>query len=325
MRRIGYLSFAPSMLRVKRLYFLTLVSVVLSAGGSLASPLAQDAAADRKPTQSVSEESLDRSYRRLLPLEGGSNFRDMGGYPSSMGGKVKRGLLFRSGAMTSLTPLDVDYLGRFGFEAVVDLRSSEEISLFPNVWVERSDVPYLKVDYSILAMMAASQDEDSTVDDMRDYSQMYRSIHRSIEPQLKLYFETLLDADGPVVVNCSAGQDRTGVTSALLLSVLGVAEDQIIEDYLLSTDFRRPQYEFGEADLEAAAETNAFAAMMLRYGAEEDRTRANPLVTKDGTPFIAYTLAEVRRNHGSVETYLVNRLGLDRSQIERLRKRYLSK
>ena len=324
MRIIGYLSFASSMLRVKRLYLLTLVSVVFSAGGSFASPLAQDAV-DREPTQSVSEESLDRSYRRLLPLEGGSNFRDMGGYPSSMGGKVKRGLLFRSGAMTSLTPLDVDYLGRFGFDAVVDLRSSEEISLFPNVWVEKSDVPYLKVDYSILAMMAASQDEDSTVDDMRDYSQMYRSIHRSIEPQLKLYFETLLDADGPVVVNCSAGQDRTGVTSALLLSVLGVAEDQIIEDYLLSTDFRRPQYEFGEADLEAAAETNAFAAMMLRYGADEDRSRANPLVTTDGTPFIAYTLAEVRRNHGSVETYLVNRLGLDRSQIERLRERYLSK
>ena len=325
MQHLYYLSFASSLTRIKWLCLLTLVSVALISVDLLASPQEQDNAADSQQAQAVYKESLDRSYRRLLPLEGGSNFRDMGGYSSSLGGTVKRGLLFRSGAMTSLTTTDVDYLDQFDFEAVVDLRSSEEVSLFPNVWVEKSDVPYLKVDYSILTMMAASQDEDSMVDNMSDYSEMYRSIHRSIEPQLKLYFETLLDADGPVVVNCSAGQDRTGVASALVLSVLGVAEDQIIEDYLLSTDFRRPQYEFGAVDLEAAAQTNAFAAIMLRYETDEDRRRANPLVTKDGIPFIAFTLAEVRRNHGSVESYLLNRLGLSRPQIERLKGRYLSK
>ncbi len=325
MRRVHYESFPASLTKAKLICLSMLAFAFMISGNAVASDSAKDSEAKTQLVDSSLTESLDRSYRRLLPLEGGSNFRDMGGYPSILGGKVKRGLLFRSGAMTSLTPTDVDYLDQFDFQAVVDLRSSEEVALFPNTWAEISDVPHLRVDYSILTMMAAQQDEDASIEEMSDYSEMYRSIHRSIEPQLKLYFETLLEVDGPVVVNCSAGQDRTGITSALLLSVLGVGEDQIIEDYLLSTDFRRPEYESGSVDLEAAAETNAFAAMMLRYGTDQDRSRPNPLVTKSGVPFVAYTLAEVRRNHGSVENYFINRLGLDRSQIELLRDRYLSK
>ncbi len=324
MRHVHYESFPASLTKAKLICLSILVFAFMISGNVGASDSAKGSEAKTQLVDSSLTESLDRSYRRLLPLEGGSNFRDLGGYPSSLGGKVKRGLLFRSGAMTSLTPTDVDYLDQFDFQAVVDLRSSEEVALFPNTWAEISDVAYLRVDYSILTMMAAQQDEGASIEEISDYSEMYRSIHRSIEPQLKLYFETLLEVDGPVVVNCSAGQDRTGITSALLLSVLGVGEDQIIEDYLLSTDFRRPGYESGSVDLEVAAETNAFAAMMLRYGTDQDRSRPNPLVTKSGVPFVAYTLAEVRRNHGSVENYLINRLGLDRSQIELLRDRYLS-
>ena len=264
------------------------------------------------------------SYRRLLPLEGGSNFRDMGGYPTVDGRTVKRGLLFRSGAMTGLTQEDQTYLEQFGFAAVMDLRSSEEIELYPNHWAANTDIDYLSVPYSILELMAQVAEEPESLADTRDYSSMYVTMIDMLKPQLKTYFDALLNEQTPIVVNCSAGQDRTGVTSALLLSVLGVDEDLVIEDYLLSTDFRRPLVESGDVDLEEAAKTNAFAAVMLEYGEGQDTSRANPLVTAQGKPFLRFTLDALKARYGSVEAFLTNELELKDTDMQRMRDLYLT-
>ena len=103
-------------------------AVIVVTSGLLAGFSNQVIAAE----DSDSAELLSFSYRRLLPLEGGSNFRDLGGYPTDDGGQVKRGLLFRSGAMTGLTDKDQNYLDSFGFKTIVDLRSIEEVELYPN-------------------------------------------------------------------------------------------------------------------------------------------------------------------------------------------------
>ena len=264
------------------------------------------------------------SYRRLLPLEGGSNFRDMGGYPTVDGRTVKRGLLFRSGAMTGLTQEDQTYLEQFGFAAVMDLRSSEEIELYPNHWAANTDIDYLSVPYSILELMAQMAEEPKSLADTRDYSAMYVTMIDMLKPQLKTYFDALLNEQTPIVVNCSAGQDRTGVTSALLLSVLGVDEDLVIEDYLLSTDFRRPLVESGDVDLEEAAKTNAFAKVMLEYGKEQYTSRANPLVTAQGRPFLRFTLDALEARYGSVEAFLTNELELKDTDLQRMRDLYLT-
>ena len=264
------------------------------------------------------------SYRRLLPLEGGSNFRDMGGYPTVDGRTVKRGLLFRSGAMTGLTQEDHTYLEQFGFATVMDLRSSEEIELYPNHWAANTDIDYLSVPYSILELMAQVAEEPESLADTRDYSSMYVTMIDMLKPQLKTYFDALLNEQTPIVVNCSAGQDRTGVTSALLLSVLGVDEDLVIEDYLLSTDFRRPLVESGDVDLEEAAKTNAFAAVMLEYGEGQDTSRANPLVTAQGKPFLRFTLDALKARYGSIEGFLTKELGLGSADLQRLRDLYLT-
>ena len=272
------------------------------------------------PVATASAETL-MSYRRLLPLEGGSNFRDLGGYPTADGHTVKRGLLFRSGAMAGLTPADEQYLGEFGFKSVVDLRSDEELDLYPNAWAQHANLNYVHHDYSMMDMMkqAATQKSDKA----GDYSGMYNHFMDFLKPQLTLYFNTLLNGDVPAVVNCSAGQDRTGVTSALLLTTLGVDRELVIEDYLLSTDFREPLKEKGNVDLEEAAETNAFAAMMLKYGADKDTSRPNPLITADGTPLVLFTLKAIDEKYGSVAAYLEQELGIDAQAQAKLRTMYL--
>ncbi|MYE85403.1 MAG: tyrosine-protein phosphatase, partial [Gammaproteobacteria bacterium] len=203
---------------------------------------------------------LSMSYRRLLPLEGGSNFRDLGGYRTADGQTVARGMLFRSGAMTGLTDADMAYLDGFGIKTIVDLRSNEEISLYPNHWAAKHRIEVVTGDYSFAAMMSGEESGERPA-----MGELYPRLLESIGPQIKNYFDEALGEGAPMVVNCSAGQDRTGIVSALMLLLLGVPEPTVIEDYLLSTDFRRPAIEDGGVDLAEAAKTNAFAAMMLEY------------------------------------------------------------
>jgi protein-tyrosine phosphatase len=285
-------------------------------------PLLAIAESPEAPRAEGARAELLHSYRRLLPLEGGSNFRDMGGYVTADGRTVKRGLLFRSGAMAGLTEADMDYLDGFGFRTVVDLRSSEELELYPNRWVDGRDIDYRYHDYSMMDLMKRAG-ERGQASGGGDYSAMYLYMADMLRPQLSMYFDALLDGAVPAVVNCSAGQDRTGITSAMLLSVLGVERDTILEDYLLSTDFRRPDNEKGDVDLEEAAKTNAFAAMMLQYGSGVESSRPNPLVTEDGTPFLQLTFDAIETRYGSVSSWLSEELGVSPQEQARLRAMYL--
>lgn len=260
------------------------------------------------------------AYDRLLPLEGGSNFRDLGGYFTADGRQVRRGLLFRSGVMTSLTPADQDYLAGFSFQRVLDLRSSEERDLYPNHWAEARDIELLAHDYSMAAIVKRMVDENGEAKGMQE---LYRGFPSMLEPQLKLYFDELLAGNVPLVVNCSAGQDRTGMSAALLLLTLGVPREVVLQDYLISTRYRRPAVERGDVDLAAAAEDNFFAQLMLRYSEHDEARKAQPLLTEEGVPYLRFALDQIEQDFGSVERYLEERIGVDAADRALLRERFL--
>src|SRR3546814_7695541 len=77
-------------------------------------------------------------------------------------------------------------------------------------------------------------------DPMQRMSAVYRDFPQQLVPQLRVLFDTLLAKEGPVVYNCSAGQDRTGFATAMIMSALGVPREVIYKDYLLSTGYRKP-------------------------------------------------------------------------------------
>lgn len=274
----------------------------------------------------LADDAVLGTYEKLLPLEGGSNFRDMGGYHGANGKTVVKGKLFRSGAPSSLTAQDMAYLDRFDFQAVVDLRSSDEIELYPNRWAQQPSIDYVHVDYSITELMGdmskATPEQLAAIQQQMMPNVMYRNFPTMLKPQLTLYLDSLVKEDGPVLVNCSAGQDRTGVASAVILTLLGVDRETVLEDYLLSTKFRRPAIERGDVDLEEAAKTNAFAAVMLNYASAEAETAA-PLLMPDGTPYLTFALDEIQATYGSVQAYAEQELGLDASELAQLRAKYL--
>lgn len=272
-------------------------------------------------TDSRLQQPISSTYEKLLPLQGGSNFRDLGGYTTDKGKTVKRGLLFRSGNMANLTDADMAYLNRFNFKTIVDLRSNEELELYPNRWAKTQQINYINTDYSIselMAKMAKQQGGEISYNPAVFYAQM----PKQLAPQLKQYFERLVAGDAPIVVNCAAGQDRTGIASGILLSALGVPRETVLQDYLLSTESRRPAIEMGGVDLAKAAKTNTFAKMMLRYQGKESSGPA-PLITEDRKPYLAFALDAIDQQYGSVPNYLKKELGISDKALKQLHKQYL--
>lgn len=254
-----------------------------------------------------------RVAERVLPLEQGSNFRDIGGYATTSGRHVKWGMIYRSGATPLLTDKDVATIRSLGLVDMIDLRSSEERVLAPT---RLTGIRYSAIDYSMTSMMpgGAVSGPDAMID-------LYRTMPAFLAPHLRIVFDDLLSRKGPILYHCSAGQDRTGVTTAIILSALGVPRETIIADYHLSTQFRRPRFEMPAISPELAA-TNPVARMFAGYQKVPGAQQPAPLRTSEGRAFLEGALAGIDARWGSVDGFLMTEIGLTRSQIRLLRQTY---
>ena len=251
---------------------------------------------------------------RALPLEQGSNFRDLGGYPAANGKHVRWGVVFRSGGTPLLSDADLAQIKRLKLTDMVDLRSSEERVVAPT---RIEDVRYSAVGYSMTRMMV----QQGKIDPTR-LGGIYRTFPTFLVPQLRVLFQTLLEDGTTVVYNCSAGQDRTGFATAMLLSALGVPRDVILADYHLSTVYRRPEFETPKIDAATAARSEGlkyFASMINSPGA----SKPQPLIDAEQKPFLASAFAEIDEKWGSVENYLDEEIGVNAADIAKLRAKYL--
>jgi len=265
-----------------------------------------------------------RVAERAVPLSQGSNFRDIGGYPGADGKQVRWGVLYRSGGTPLLSDSDVSMVKSLGIKDMVDLRSSEERVLAPT---RLDGIPYAAVGYSIRQIMAARPAANTATTggaiSQIDMGAAYRGFPTLLTPQIKLLFAHMLGNEGPIAYNCAAGQDRTGFTTAMVLSVLGVPRDVIYKDYLLSVTYRHPEFEMPKID-DATAATNPAAAMFAGYQRDPAYARPQPLQDASGTPYLAAAMDEVEKRWGSIDNFLEKEIGLTPKNRERLRAMYLT-
>ena len=249
-----------------------------------------------------------RTAERVLPLQQSSNFRDLGGYPAADGKRVRWGRIYRSGGTALLTDADVRAVSELHIGDLVDLRSREERALAPT----RIDgVRYHAISYSMSGILARINSGEAN----SGYGQMAFGL----TPQLRMVFKALLEEKGEAVAyNCSAGQDRTGFTTAMVLSALGTPRDVIYRDYLLSTPSRRPQYELPRIT-PAMAEGNPVAALFARY----QDLPAQPLLDAEGRPLLLHVFNTIEQRWGTVDAFLRQEIGLSDADIARLRETYL--
>lgn len=237
---------------------------------------------------------------RLLPLERGSNFRDIGGYKAADGKQVRWGLIYRSGATPLLSDHDVAYIRALGLQSMIDLRSTEERQLAPTR-LGNQGIRYSAVDYSL-----------------SDISGNYEYLLTALAPQYRALFRELVSNKGPMSYNCTGGQDRTGVATALILSALGVPRDTILDDYHLSTADRRPQYEMPALDPGRYAH-NPAALLFAKYRL----LKPAPLYSADGRSLLAALFDAVDARWGSVDNYITRELGVGPEELALLRANYL--
>lgn len=213
-----------------------------------------------------------RDPRRHLPLDGTRNVRDVGGYPCAGGRRTRWRTLLRSDELTRLPEHAVDELREIGLRQVIDLRWPDELELSPNIFADDPAVRYRHI-----ALL---------VDDPTPHSGlagMYRHVLDERLAQLVEVARALLEPAGlPAVIGCAAGKDRTGITIAVLLSLAGVPEDLVVEDYALSAGyFAVPNHTIPAGDW-----------------------RHQPLVVDSPPEFMASALDHLRDVHGGARALL---------------------
>lgn len=235
-----------------------------------------------------------------LPMEGGYNFRDLGGIPTKDGQRVKWGLLFRADDMSDLSDSDLAYLETIPLTSVIDFRAIAETRRTPDRLPAgvRFTYPISISRMNLTTEGVQSKLEESNMD-------MYmKSMYRQLVSDTvcvkayRTFFKILQHRlSAPVVFHCSAGKDRTGMAAALILYALGVDEKIIMEDYLASRIYLADKYQ----------------SVITRY------PRAEAMFTVK-RPFLQAGINQIKREYGSVEVFLSNILNVN---IEKMRDMYL--
>lgn len=254
-----------------------------------------------------------RTAERVLPLDGGGNFRDLGGYRTGTGASVGWGQLYRSAVMSGLSPDDFQRLGALGIETVCDFRSTDERQRDPVTWPAGVQPTVLATDYGLDmgAIAALFRSGPVTAEKTRAAMEgFYAEMPFTFAEQYARMMRQLVDGRAPLAFNCSAGKDRTGLAAALLLTALGVPYETAVADYLLSNETYRPKPPVAGGDDPTA---RMFASM------PKDALQA--LMGVDRRYLDASFKAIEAR--GGMDRYLADTLKLSPADLDKLRKRYL--
>jgi protein-tyrosine phosphatase len=176
-------------------------------------------------------EALGPAPERHIPLSGPVNFRDLGGYDTVDGRRVRWRRLFRSDSLSPVTGDDARLLtGELGLLAVVDLRSSEEVEKEGRGGLADVALHYHHV--PLIERLDTESDErwDGSLHEV--YTRLLSESAAAISAALAAIASEV--AEHPTVFHCTAGKDRTGIVAALVLAFLGVSDEDIVADYGLT-------------------------------------------------------------------------------------------
>ncbi|HWV12689.1 MAG TPA: tyrosine-protein phosphatase [Sphingobium sp.] len=250
---------------------------------------------------------------RALHLASIANLRDIGGYRTADGRWVKMGLLFRSDQLDRVSDADLKAMERLGLRLIADLRTESERTREPDR-LPRGSQP--------LILDVAADSSGSLGGDMRKAmaaiasgkgAEMLTTANRdfvALGSARRAYADLLEKMNGaPILYHCTAGKDRTGWASAVILTLLGVPRDTVMADYLASNAYLQAKNERAKA-------------MLAKSGSPIDPAYLDPVLTVRAS-YLDAAFDEVAKRHGSFDAYVRDGLGLGDAEVEALRSTYL--
>jgi protein-tyrosine phosphatase len=171
---------------------------------------------------------------RFVELAGACNFRDLGGLPTTGGGALRRGRLFRSDALHGLERVDVERLHELGIATIVDLRSEHEVAATGRGLLANEPIRWF---HAPLSNVGAPDYQPSEALASGELGRHYLDTLDERTATLARAFTHLATREHlPAVFHCTVGKDRTGVLAALVLGCVGVPEPVIVDDYALTDE-----------------------------------------------------------------------------------------
>ena len=268
-----------------------------------------------------SELSFDKRERyRKLPLEGAHNFRELGGFETLDNRKVKWGLLYRSDALNELSDEDLDYLQRLKLNAIIDFRSPIERNDKPDRFIENVNVHLMPIDpFGNSSPQGPNKSFEEIQREMfygdLDLSNFLVDFNQDLVSNFsdvyKNFVGMLIKNDGlPLVFHCTAGKDRAGFASALILSILGVPRDIIIQDYLATNIYTEKAIDKKLMQIELFSFFQADTDSLRKVMGVEER-------------YILAAFNQIDKEWGGMDRYIKEGLSLSDTDVEQIRSIYL--
>lgn len=251
---------------------------------------------------------------RHVPLEGTHNFRDLGGYTTTDGKMVKWGEIYRSDHLGKLKESSWNFFSSLDVRTIYDLRSAEDNEREPDLLPEMAEIEAISLPVyeegtsrkSYYRMLRKAKPEDSvTYQLLIDANRRYIEKHNPEFSTLLKYLVT--KEEGGFMYHCSAGKDRTGFTSAIILLALGVPKETVMRDYLASNYYRAPH-------------NKKLLRISFLVGINKEVLR--PILTVY-PQFINEAFVAIEEHYGSIDNYLKEGLGITDEMKQTLLNKYL--
>ena len=252
---------------------------------------------------------------RMLPLDGPDNFRDLGGLPTADGRRVKWGHFYRADALDDLSADDLDYVASLDVATVMDFRSETERAAAPDVLPEG-------IDYRHVPIYNESEDTTQIRERIRAGTfpveeaenllvEVNRLLGSSEADRFQPFANAIASPDAlPLVYHCTSGKDRTGFATLLILSLLGVNEAVVFDDYLMSNYYRY--------------DANGKKLLLANLGSvvePVDPEVVRPLLLVDPA-YLRAAVDTINAQYGSVAAFAADVYGITPEVRARMRERY---
>ena len=256
------------------------------------------------------------TMERVLKLDGVHNFRDYGGYTAAGGAQIKPGMLWRSAQHGDASDADLAAIDALDLKTVIDLRGPSERDAKPCRRPAGFSAQVFAYPEETAGLALHTEAADGVVSEGEARAAMMRlydgiAFRENLVPMLRCHFEVLKRGEGPSLVNCVAGKDRTGFAVALVQHALGVSREAIIADYVLTNVAGNIEARIaaGAQQIRSHRGPITDATIRVLMGVEED--------------YIVAAFNAVEARHGNVDSYLDDVIGVDAAAAEGLRQSYL--